>query len=53
MNLPTLATLLVSIAFIGLCVWVLWPSNKARLERYGSIPLEDDTEAPHAGGQQR
>lgn len=48
MNLPTLATVLVSLAFIGLCVWVLWPSNKARFERDARIPLQDDdAPAPH------
>jgi cbb3-type cytochrome oxidase subunit 3 len=48
MILPTLATVLVSLAFVGLCVWVLRPSNKTRLERYGQIPFDDDAEAPRA-----
>ena len=42
MNLPTLATVLVSLAFIGLCIWVLRPSNKARFEQAALIPLMDD-----------
>ncbi len=47
MNLPTLATVLVSLAFVGLCIWVLWPSNKARFERDALIPLqENDHPAP-------
>ncbi len=53
MTLATFATLLVSIAFTGLCVWVLWPANKTRLESYGSIPLEDDALPPRADGQPR
>jgi len=44
MTLPTLATVIVSIAFVGLLVWVLLPSNKARLESLGSIPFDDDEE---------
>lgn len=47
MNLPTLATLLVTFAFTGLCVWVLWPSNKARFERDALIPLRDDDLPTH------
>ena len=42
MNLPILATLLVTFAFTGLIVWVLLPSNKARFERDALIPLRDD-----------
>jgi cbb3-type cytochrome oxidase subunit 3 len=37
----------VSLAFIGLCVWVLWPSNKARFERDALIPLQDDDDNLH------
>jgi cbb3-type cytochrome oxidase subunit 3 len=42
MTLPALATVIVSIAFVGLIVWVLMPSNKARLESLGSIPFDDE-----------
>jgi cbb3-type cytochrome oxidase subunit 3 len=42
MTLPTLATVIVCIAFVGLIVWVLMPSNKARLESLGSIPFDDE-----------
>ena len=45
MTLPTLATVIVCIAFVGLIVWVLMPSNKARLESLGSIPFDDDEQA--------
>ncbi len=41
MNLPTLAVVLVALAFTALLVWVLLPSNKARLEAHGTIPLTD------------
>lgn len=40
MSLASLATVLVTVAFVGLCVWVLLPRNKKRLEHYGQIPLE-------------
>jgi len=46
MNLPTLATVLVSVAFIGLCIWVMWPSNKQRLEDQGKIPFADESAPP-------
>ena len=28
--------------FIGMVVWVFWPSRKRRLESYGNIPLDDE-----------
>jgi cbb3-type cytochrome oxidase subunit 3 len=44
MSLATLATVLVACAFLGLCVWVLWPSNKARFERDANIPFQEPDE---------
>jgi cbb3-type cytochrome oxidase subunit 3 len=41
MSILALATILVACAFMGLCIWVLWPGNKERFERYGSIPFQD------------
>ena len=41
MTFGAIATLLVAVAFGGLLFWVLRPGNKARLESYGSIPLDD------------
>ncbi|MEM1399774.1 MAG: cbb3-type cytochrome c oxidase subunit 3 [Pseudomonadota bacterium] len=29
--------------FVGIVLWALWPSNKSKLERYGHIPLNDDS----------
>lgn len=46
MSFGAIATLLVAIAFTGLVYWVLRPSNKARLESYGAIPLDDDGRQP-------
>jgi cbb3-type cytochrome oxidase subunit 3 len=47
MMLPILATVLVSFAFVGLCVWALWPANKMRFERDAQIPLlNDDDSSP-------
>jgi cbb3-type cytochrome oxidase subunit 3 len=34
--------ILSMIAFIAIIVWSLLPSNRRRLEAYGSIPLRDD-----------
>jgi len=47
MTFGAFATLLVSLAFAGLFYWVLSPRNKARLQSYASIPLDDD-ESPRA-----
>jgi cytochrome c oxidase cbb3-type subunit 4 len=30
------------ILFVGIVAYVFWPKNKARLERHGKIPLDDD-----------
>jgi cbb3-type cytochrome oxidase subunit 3 len=49
MSLPVIATVLVSVAFVGLIVWVLLPSNKARFERDAQIPLQDDDPPTHKG----
>lgn len=46
MSLASVAVVLVAVAFAGLVIWVVLPSNKARLERYGSIPLDDSEETP-------
>jgi cytochrome c oxidase cbb3-type subunit 4 len=30
------------VLFSGIVVWAYWPRNKAKLESYGRIPLNDD-----------
>ena len=30
------------IFFLGIVAYAFWPSNKAKFERYGQIPLDDD-----------
>jgi cbb3-type cytochrome oxidase subunit 3 len=42
MTFGAFVTLLVSVGFAALFYWVLNPRNKARLQSYGSIPLDDD-----------
>jgi hypothetical protein len=42
MSIGAAATLLVAIAFTALVVWVVLPRNRARLERFGRIPLDTD-----------
>jgi cbb3-type cytochrome oxidase subunit 3 len=42
MTFGAFVTLLVSIAFGALFWWVLHPRNKARLQSYASIPLDDE-----------
>ena len=49
MSLGAFVTLLVSVAFAALFYWVLHPRNKARLQSYAAIPLEDEpTEEPRS-----
>jgi cbb3-type cytochrome oxidase subunit 3 len=47
MHVGTIATVLVAVAFIALCVWVMRPSNKDTIESHGRIPLDDDTSGEH------
>lgn len=28
--------------FLGIVAWVFWPSRKARMDKHGRIPLNDD-----------
>ena len=43
MNVGTVATVLVAVAFVALCAWVMRPKNKDAIEAHGRIPLDDDT----------
>jgi cytochrome c oxidase cbb3-type subunit 4 len=38
------------ILFAGIVAWVVWPSNKKRLEKYGEIPFKDE---PDRHGRKR
>ena len=42
MTFGAFVTLLVSLAFAALFYWVLNPRNKARLQSYARIPLDDE-----------
>jgi len=46
MNPGMLSLLAVTLGFAALVLWVYWPSHKARMERYGNIPLADELEPP-------
>jgi len=41
-----ISLLAVTVGFVSLVVWVYWPSRRGRLESYGRIPLESDSEKP-------
>jgi cytochrome c oxidase cbb3-type subunit 4 len=44
-NYPLLRQLWVlwfALLFVGIVAWAFWPSNKARLEAQGRVPLDDD-----------
>jgi cbb3-type cytochrome oxidase subunit 3 len=43
---PAIVSLLaVTFGFAALVLWVYWPSNKNRMESFGSIPLRDEAPA--------
>ena len=42
MSVGAFATLVVAVAFAGLLVWVLAPSNRARFDRYARMALDED-----------
>ncbi|MCB1686519.1 MAG: cbb3-type cytochrome c oxidase subunit 3 [Pseudomonadales bacterium] len=48
MSATLFSLLAVTIGFSALVVWVYWPSNRQKLESYGSIPL--DLEEAQDGG---
>lgn len=29
-------------AFLAICLWALWPSNRSKMKNYGLIPLQED-----------
>lgn len=42
---PTIISLLtVTFGFLGLVLWVYWPSRKQELESLGQIPLDESDE---------
>jgi cytochrome c oxidase cbb3-type subunit IV len=45
-TLGAIATVLVSIAFFGVCVWAFSPKLKHRFEEDAMLPFADDIE-PH------
>lgn len=42
-------TVLMFVAFVGICVWAFSGKRRAELERHARIALDDD-EAPTSGG---
>ncbi len=34
----------VTVGFLALVAWVYWPSRRSRLEAFGRIPLDNDSE---------
>lgn len=41
---PSIGLLFFFIAFLGIAVWALKPSNKARLQSLSYIPLQEDSD---------
>jgi cbb3-type cytochrome oxidase subunit 3 len=40
-----LSLLAFTVGFLGLVIWAYSPSRKRRLQKYGSIPLDDEAES--------
>ena len=49
-TLRSIWVLWLGFLFIGIVIWAMWPSNRAKFESHGRIPLKDDVgaEAFHA-----
>lgn len=43
----------VTLGFIGLVLWVYWPSRRQHLESLGHIPLDDDPDGSPTTGTSR
>ncbi len=39
---PVIGLLIFVTVFVGVAIWALKPSNKARFKTYGEIPLNED-----------
>jgi cytochrome c oxidase cbb3-type subunit IV len=46
-----IATVLVTIAFFGVCFWAFSPRLKKRFEEDANLPFADDIENPHTDRQ--
>ena len=46
MTATLISLLAVTFGFIGLVLWVYWPSRKQELESLGQIPLDDPDQTP-------
>lgn len=42
MSAAEFSLIAVTVSFLGLVVWVYWPSRRHSLEAHGAIPLQDD-----------
>lgn len=45
-DLRGIATLLIMIAFIGVCIWAYSSKRKARFEEAAQLPFSDEEQAP-------
>ena len=46
-TLQAIATVLVAVAFFGVCWWAYAPSRKGRFEDAGMLPFADEDEQLH------
>jgi cbb3-type cytochrome oxidase subunit 3 len=47
------AMLIFMATFIGIVIWLFWPSRRDALERHRSMPLSDEGRRPSQGGARR
>jgi cbb3-type cytochrome oxidase subunit 3 len=38
-------------AFVGIVIWLFWPSRRDALEQHRSMPLDDGVDRPHEGAR--
>lgn len=53
MSPSEISLIAVTLGFIGLVVWVYWPSRRQHLESLGHIPLDDDPDTGRDAGAGR
>ena len=49
----TVGTVVLSLAFVALCVWVYSPARRARFEADGRLPFDDDPDQAPTEGSPR
>lgn len=46
-----IAMVIFMAAFVGIVIWLFWPSRRDALEQHRSMALDDDTRRPKEGAR--